>query len=169
MISPQKPRGLDPPGSEPLRDPFSGVKSLSWCERMNSPEPELRLRSRTSCRAKFQAARTKLRRIFRWSCVAADGEESELRSSTPTRSCRATNTPEGGGPGASEPRSLGAPEPRNPGASEPRSLGASEPRSPGAQQTEKHTDCSSWPTEGKPLSAAGLSQVWGARRLKREK
>lgn len=32
--SPQKPRGLDTPGSEPLRDPFSGIKSLSWCERM---------------------------------------------------------------------------------------------------------------------------------------
>lgn len=55
---------------------------------VNSPvlNPGHRRRCSTSYCAKFHAARTKRRLIFRRNNMATGGEESELKSSTPTRS-----------------------------------------------------------------------------------
>lgn len=49
-------------------------------------KPGHRLCWSSGCRAKFQAGRTKPGCIFRASSMATGGEESELESSTPTRS-----------------------------------------------------------------------------------
>lgn len=79
------------PESKAFRDSYTNCKTLlvrADVHFMNSPvlNPGHRPRCSTSCRAKFQAARTKPSCIFRLNNMAAGGEESELKSSTPTRS-----------------------------------------------------------------------------------